>query len=58
MSAPLSFFGLPLMERGGPGEAMWLVGGQRTRETVKLCITKGQEFEGGRIERREEEKSD
>lgn len=36
-----------------------LVGGQRTREKVKLlCITKGQEFEGGRIERREEEKSE
>lgn len=35
-----------------------LVGGQRTTEEVKLlCITKGREFEGGRIERREEEKS-
>lgn len=37
-----------------------LVGGQGTREKVKLmCITKGQEFEGGRIERErgEERKS-
>lgn len=31
-----------------------LVGGQGTREKVKLmCITKGQESEGGRIEREE-----
>lgn len=34
-----------------------MVGKPRLREEVKLlCMTKGQEFEGGRTERREEEK--